>query len=142
MGFAALGMTSTASPLSRRQGKSKAARALDGGTRKLLYRKYLGHVGEAEYHIQRRYPQYRHYRPRRSWQNHARRYDAAAVGHVPYERASDGPRHGFERPRARERHHDHGQEHLSALGWQENQHRGHSRPRGFWRRSRAYPQDG
>ena len=50
--------------------------------------------------------------------------------------------HGLDRPRAREGHHDHGEEHRHHLPRDPDQHRGHARPRRLRRRGGAHAQDG
>ena len=55
------------------------------------------------------YPQHRHHRPRRPWQDHAGGLPAEADRHLPRQRAGRRARHGLQRPRARARHHHPGQ---------------------------------
>ena len=81
-------------------------------------------------------------RARRSWQDHARRRAAAAERPVSGQRGRRRACDGFERARARARHHDSGQEHGRPLRRPPHQHRRHTRPRRLWRRGRAHVVDG
>ncbi len=86
--------------------------------------------------------QHRHHRPRRSWQDDARRQDAGAGGNLrqaPAHRRTDD---GQQRPRARTRHHHPGQELLDPLRRHPHQHRRHAGSRRFRRRGGAHPGHG
>ena len=89
-----------------------------------------------------RHPERRHHRPRRPREDHAGRRDALAGRHLPRERVGPRADHGLDRPRAGEGHHDHGEEHRDHLSRDEDQHRGHARPRGLRGRGRAHPDAG
>ena len=86
--------------------------------------------------------QHRHHRPRRPRQDDARRPAAAAVGRLPRQPARRRAGDGFERSRARARHHHPRQGDLGRLEGHAHQHRRHARPRRFRRRGRAHPVDG
>ena len=86
--------------------------------------------------------QRRHHRARRSRQDHPGRPAAAPIGLLPRESAGGRARHGFQRPRARARHHHPRQGHLDPLERHPHQYRGHPRPCRFRRRGRAHPQHG
>ena len=66
----------------------------------------------------------------------------AAVGRVPREPARGRAGDGFQRPRARARHHHPGQGAPRRLEGHPHQHRRHARPCRFRRRGRAHPQHG
>ena len=84
----------------------------------------------------------RHHRPRRPRQDHARRRHAAPERRLPRQPGGARARDGLERPRARARDHDPGQEHGRALRRHQDQHRRHPGPRRLRRRGRARAQDG
>ena len=67
---------------------------------------------------------------------------SAAVRRLPREPAGRRTGHGFQRPRARARHHHPRQGDLGGLEGHPHQHRRHPRPRRFRRRGRAHPVDG
>ena len=90
----------------------------------------------------RRRAQPRHHRPRRPRQDHAGRRHALAERHLPRQRARRRAGDGLDRPRAREGHHHHGQEHGHPLPRHAHQHRRHARPRRLRRRGRAHAEDG
>ena len=92
--------------------------------------------------VHRPAPQHRHHRPRRSWQDHARRPAAEAVRHVRCAQGRARTRHGLERAGARARHHDPGEEHGDPLARLPHQHRRHARARRLRRRGRARAVDG
>ena len=71
--------------------------------------------------------QRRHHRPRRPRQDHPRGRPAPPGRSLPRQPGDGRARHGLERPRARARHHDPGQEHRRALRRGQDQHRGHAR---------------
>src|SRR5438128_2575861 len=73
--------------------------------------------------------EHRDHRPRRPRQDHPRGRHAVAIRALPPERVGPRADHGLDRPRAREGHHDHGQEHGHQLQDRPHQHRGHARPR-------------
>ena len=88
-------------------------------------------------------------RPRRPRQDDARRRHAAPDQLLRLARAHGGARHGLERPRAREGHHDPRQEHGDHLRGHardrrpgHHQRHRHPRPRRLRRRGRARPVDG
>ena len=87
-------------------------------------------------------PQRRDRRPRRPRQDHARRRDAPPDRHVPGERGRRRPRHGLERPRAREGHHDPRQADDRRPRRRPPEHRRHAGPRRLRRRGRAEPAHG
>ena len=89
-----------------------------------------------------RHPQRGHRGPRRPRQDHARRRHAVAVRRLPREPGRERARHGLHGPRAREGHHDPGEEHGRAPRRREDQHRRHARPRRLRRRGRARAHDG
>ena len=66
----------------------------------------------------------------------------AAIRHLSRQRSGRRSRDGFDGPRARARHHDHGQEHVGPIRRLQDQHRRHAGPRGFWRRGRTRFEDG
>ena len=86
--------------------------------------------------------QHRHHRPRRPRQDHAGRPAAAAIRRLSREPARGRARHGFQRPRARARHHHPGQGRFGALEGHPHQYRRYARPRRFRRRGGAHPQHG
>ena len=86
--------------------------------------------------------QYRHHRPRRSWEDDARRRHAAAKRHFPREPGTGRARDGFERPGARAGHHDPREEYRDFLSRHENQYCGYAGPQRFRRRGRARAADG
>ncbi len=86
--------------------------------------------------------QHRHHRPRRPRQDDPRRPAPAAVGRVSRQPARRRTGHGFERPRARARHHHSRQGDLGGVEGRAGQYRRHARPRRFRRRGRAHPLDG
>ena len=87
-------------------------------------------------------PQHRHHRPRRPRQDHAGRPAAAPERHLPREREGRRARDGHQRPRARARHHDPGQELRRRVAGHAHQHRRHAGPRRLRRRGRARAVDG
>ena len=90
----------------------------------------------------RRHPQRGDHRARRPRQDDARRRDAVAVRRLPRERVGAGSRARFRGSRAREGHHDPGQEHRRPPRRDEDQHHRHARARRLRRRGRARPDDG
>ena len=86
--------------------------------------------------------QRRDHRPCRPWQDHPGRPAAAAVGHLPGQSAPGRAGDGFQRSRARARHHHSGQGDLDHVGRHPHQHRRYAGPRRFRRRGRAHPQHG
>ena len=86
--------------------------------------------------------QHRHHRPRRPWQDDARRPAAPAVGRLPREPARRRAGDGHGRPRARARHHHSRQGDLGRVEGRTHQHRRHAWPCRFRRRGRADFLDG
>ena len=90
----------------------------------------------------RGHPQRRHRRPRRPWEDDARGRDALAVRLLPGEPGRRRARPRLDGPRAREGHHDPGEEHRRSPRRREDQHRRHAGPCGLRRRGRARADDG
>ena len=86
--------------------------------------------------------QHRHHCSRRPRQDDPRRPAPAAVGRVSRQPARRRKGDGFERPRARARHHHSRQGDLGRVEGRPGQYRRHARPRRFRRRGRAHPLDG
>ena len=87
--------------------------------------------------LARGHPQRRDRRARRSRQDDARRRDAVAVRRLSREPGRGRARAGLDGPRAREGHHDPGQEHRRPAPRREDQHHRHAGPRRLRRRGRA-----
>ncbi len=126
-------------PSSRRLRRLRAARSAPSAASRPL-----PCVGErAESHRpQRRSAQHRDRRPRRPRQDDPRRRAALAGRLLPREPGRERARHGLDRPRAREGHHDPRQEHGGDRRRHEVQHHRHAWPRRFRRRGGARPDDG
>ena len=90
----------------------------------------------------RRHPQRGDRGPRGPRQDHAGRRDALAVRRLPSEPGGGRTRHGLDRPRAREGHHDPGEEHRRPPRRSEDQHHRHAGARGLRRRGRTRAHDG
>jgi len=87
-------------------------------------------------------PKHRHHCARRPRQDHARRRIAQAIGDGLHEERAPRPHHGFQRPRARARHHHSLEEHRDSLERLPDQHRRHAWPRRLRRRGRTCFVDG
>ena len=138
-------MCGSAAPRRRRADSNPGAIAPAARELYIPHQRHAGPFGPRS-HFQAPNPheasQHCHHRPCRSWENHAGRPAAPAVGRFPRQPARGGARDGFQRSRARARHHHPRQGDLDRLGGHAHQYRRYARPCRFRRRGGAHSQHG